>query len=239
MKSMDENNNEYQTLSSLLDRFNDDLRGVMSLIEAGIVKSYPTPVVNVDYFISAILNLKDCNAYKLLNANMSTYNFTQIATAYETQIAQRALSVVKPGRELRVDGKFLQYIDSAENIKNEIGDTGLIGSEHVLLAILNDGDPSNKSKIVFNRVGITFNFILDKISEQRRNAMYNAPNEIPVEMKGDDGETYNGKLIPIEGGYEIMVPVNAQNPDELNRKLEQVRKQSEQMFEKMKNQKNN
>ena len=215
------------TISEASRVFNDDMKNVMSFIQDEIAKVYPKPVLSIEYFVLAILNIRDCSAFKLLGPNLSSYNTTQIATAYESTIAERALSIMKPGRELKLDDSFVKYINDAMNFA---GPNKNIGSDHMLLALLNDDDPKNLVRSVFNKVGITFNLIMDKMSDG-----FDPDNTIIIPGDIEKFNMPNGQIIPFEGGYKIMLPVNKNGEIDGNRYMQTLGQMFQSQGQKQKN----
>lgn len=169
--------------------FSDELNGVMSFIENELAKAYPTPVISLDYFVTAVMLTRDCTVNNVLQSLMSLYMMKNIAEAYEAQISNNAISVMKPGRGIRLDDEFNKMIEKAkeeamsiefakdqnkpaetassmmndnEALQKKLAET-TIGSEHIFLAIMNNQDDNNKIRIVFNKAGVNYTMFLDKL----------------------------------------------------------------------------
>ena len=221
---MDNENRGLYSLDSVSELISDDLKSVFQFIEQQIIKVYPTTIIKVEHAVLSMMNQRECNIFKILTMNLSSFNFSQIATAYESQIAQSPMMIVKPGREPKLDGRLFKYVNDAVGIANEFFREEKANSEHLLLAMLNDSSPSNKEKVVFSRVGMTFNFVLDAINKQR-----NGGNSLPVQFVDN-----SMKIIPMDDGtgYEVIVPFNADGGEDISKKIDEIRKQSKMAIEK-------
>lgn len=192
--------------------FSNELKKVLSFIEDTLVKDFPTPIITADYFIFAILDQKDSFAYNRLDENLTGVSLDAIHDSFYKHLQMRALTAMRPGREVKYDAYLNERFDKADDIRKSLN-AEKITSEHVLLSILGDG--KNKITDIFRVVGLTYTILYEKVNDAQNgngNKDYNKqgkkvdeekskdPKETKYIQKFDPGmQIPNGTIINISG----------------------------------------
>jgi len=145
------------------ENYTNELNRLLGFMENTLGKEMPTPVLTLEYFILAILDQKDSTVYKIINDCCSNMAKNRIYTTYRQILQGRALSAIKPNREIKYDSKLTETLAGA-NTEREMLGAEKLGSEHVLLHILADDAPDNSIRKVFNGAGLSYPVLLEKIS---------------------------------------------------------------------------
>ena len=145
------------------ENYTNELNRLLGFMENTLGKEMPTPVLTLEYFILAILDQKDSTVYKIIDDCCSSMAKNRIYTTYRQILQGRALSAIKPNREIRYDAKLTETL-AASNTEREMLGAEKLGSEHVLLHILADDAPDNSIRKVFNGAGLSYPILLEKIS---------------------------------------------------------------------------
>lgn len=145
------------------ENYTNELNRLLGFMENTLGKEMPTPVLTLEYFILAILDQKDSNIYRIIDDCCSNMAKNRIYTTYRQILQGRALSAIKPNREIKYDAKLTETLAQA-NTEREMLGAEKLGSEHVLLHILADDSPDNSIRKVFNGAGLSYPILLEKIS---------------------------------------------------------------------------
>lgn len=145
------------------ENYTNELNRLLGFMENTLGREMPTPVLTLEYFILAILDQKDSNIYRIIDDCCSNMAKNRIYTTYRQILQGRALSAIKPNREIKYDTKLAETLSGANTEKEMLGAEKL-GSEHVLLHILADDSPDNSIRKVFNGAGLSYPVLLEKIS---------------------------------------------------------------------------
>lgn len=145
------------------ENYTNELNRLLGFMENTLGKEMPTPVLTLEYFILAILDQKDSNIYRIIDDCCSNMAKNRIYTTYRQILQGRALSAIKPNREIKYDAKLVETLAGANTEKDLLGAEKL-GSEHVLLHILADDSKDNSIRKVFNGAGLSYPVLLEKIS---------------------------------------------------------------------------
>ena len=145
------------------ENYTNELNRLLGFMENTLGREMPTPVLTLEYFILAIFDQKDSTIYKIIDDCCSNMAKNRIYTTYRQILQGRALSAIKPNREIKYDTKLTEALSGAETEKQMLGAEKL-GSEHVLLHILADDSPDNSIRKVFNGAGLSYPVLLEKIS---------------------------------------------------------------------------
>lgn len=192
---MEENKKEIQ--------MSEELVGLLDFIKNDLSKELPTLTIDMNYFLLGALSQKENDLYLRLNSCMTTIAMQNMYNAWYQFVSSKAISAVKPSRVPTVDTKMTEILLSAEKEAADIGSEE-ITSEHVFLAILADIDDGNKIRKVFNKAGITYGTIKNKIRDGR-----------PL----DDTEI--GTIQTPSGPASVRM-IKARNPEEAERIIKKI-----------------
>lgn len=166
-----------------------ELAGVLTWMEDQLAVDYPTAKLNLNYFMLAILEVEECLAHKRISSCISSMSMSSIRNSYTQLISTKALTIIKPGREMKIDDKLMNAIlggkKQAELLNPNVPNGGEVTSEHVLLEILYDESENNKIKAVFETVGLTASMLLNKMLEDKMDKLAS------MNISHDDVDNYD------------------------------------------------
>ena len=196
------------------ENYTNELNRLLGFMENTLGKEMPTPVLTLDYFILAILDQKDSTVYKIIDDCCSNMAKNRIYTTYRQILQGRALSAIKPNREIRYDSKLTETLAEA-NTEREMLGAEKLGSEHVLLHILADDSPDNSIRKVFNGAGLSYPILLEKISsgtKQTPKTGTTQPGNITagVDLAAGKDQTSNIRIVNTPAG-PVVIKSNAFN----------------------------
>lgn len=197
------------------ENYTNELNRLLGFMENTLGKEMPTPVLTLDYFILAILDQKDSTVYKIIDDCCSNMAKNRIYTTYRQILQGRALSAIKPNREIKYDTKLTEALSGADKEREMLGAEKL-GSEHVLLHILADDSPDNSIRKVFNGAGLSYPILLEKIS--RGTGLKNNANNKKGDLSaGIDPAKLGGdgtiKIINTPNGPVVLKTATFNGPD--------------------------
>lgn len=204
-------NNEMENSGALL--MSDELASLLDFMENTLAKELPTLTIDLDYFILSIFTQKQSNIYRRLDDHLVTSAMEAIFNSFYQVVSSKALTAIKTNRKVIIDNS-LQHVLFKANEEAKALNSNEITSEHVFLAILNDTDENNKIRRVFNKAGLTYGILKNKIQSETLNETLNGTvNEI-VQNFGTDS---NGK-------NKIKVRVVTNIPDDNEEAKEMLKK---------------
>ena len=142
--------------------YSSELYNVITYIRDTLSKELPTLTIDLNYFILGILAQKDNRLYKRLDEILMGSVLDAIYTSFYQAVSTKALTAVKNGRIPSFDKMVEDILVDAENQAKEIGDSE-VSTEHVFLSILENDSQKNKVRTVFNKAGITYGIIKNKM----------------------------------------------------------------------------
>lgn len=139
------------------NRFTLELVGLMdylrdhTLVENRLLSASPESLV------VAIMNYSDTKIYRLLDRSLTYQVIGTINETFSDVLSMKSLSAVKPGRKAGMGPEVLEIVNSIIT-----SDKDKLSSLDLFLALLQKNE---KIKKVFDKVGITEDLIVSKISE--------------------------------------------------------------------------
>ena len=193
------------------ENYTNELNRLLGFMENTLGREMPTPVLTLEYFILAILDQKDSTVYKIIDDCCSNMAKSRIYTTYRQILQGRALSAIKPNREIKYDAKLTETL-AAANTEREMLGAEKLGSEHVLLHILADDSQDNSIRKVFNGAGLSYPILLEKISSGNigtnkiKQPKPDQTNNPTVSVDTGDGPDSNGaiKIINTPNGPVVI-----------------------------------
>jgi len=197
------------------EKYSNELNRLLTFMEEKLIEEMPTAVFNLDYFILAILNQKDSFIYRRLDDNLTQMTLDTLFNAYYQLVDQKKLTAIRPNREIAYDSKFQKALSDAEKQRDILHDDK-ITSEHVFLALLSDDAEDDKSKKIFNKAGIEYNILLEKITDNKNEEMSEEPQE-PQHLnlppgatvmhfnvpEGEDPQAYINNILQNQMGFNV------------------------------------
>ena len=145
-----------------------ELQEVLSYMVDILVNEFPTEVFTPEYLIVSILDTKKCHANLLLDNYLMSNNMDELREIYTSVLRQNDKPIISKEKkdDIEFDFELNKIMESAEEEAAKTN-SSQIGTEHVLLSILN---PKNNIKIqeVFKTVGLCYEFIFEKCKENKK-----------------------------------------------------------------------
>lgn len=127
-----------------------ELKEIFTYIKEDLANEYPSSILTTEYFILAILEKKDCTAYKILSRIMLSESLNVIETWHRQFLSDNA-SPIK-SNNISLDGVFDKFIKISEDIAKET-ESEAISSGHLLCAIFKDQNNISES---FKMVSVNY-----------------------------------------------------------------------------------
>ena len=160
--------------------YSNDLKKILSYMVDILSKEFPTEVFSVEYLIVSILDNSKSHAYTLLDNCLMTSNLEELKNIYVNwlKLNRSDKNLVVKQDNVDFNEELDRILTNAEKERENLKSI-LVGSEHVLLSMLNPDNKCEKIQEVFKNMGITYNFIIDKCSESsNKEKTNNAPKKI-------------------------------------------------------------
>lgn len=197
-------NKKEEKLNEQKLQMSEELISLLDFIKLDLSKDIPTLSIDTNYFLLGALSHKDNDLFMRLDSCMTSLTMQSMYNTWYQVLSTKAISAVKPNRVPSFDSKMTEMLVNAEKEATNLGSPE-ITSEHVFLAILSDIDDSNKIRKVFNKAGITYGILKNKIKEGR-------PMEIQEVGK-----------IELPGGQSAEIRmIKAKDPEEAKRILKKI-----------------
>ena len=158
------------TLTHIED-YSAELEKLFEFIENVMEEEIPTPTISLDYFFLSILTQQQSFAYDRLESCISSSVLGILKDTYTKYMSGKALSAIKPGREINPDKSLTEAINGGWEIKEEFKADKLC-SDHILLYILSDKSGDNRIKGNLNSAGVSYSMIEDKIKNESLDAVF-------------------------------------------------------------------
>ncbi len=145
-----------------------ELQEVLSYMIDILVNEFPTELFTPEYLIVSILDNKKCHANMFLDNYLMSNNMDELREIYTSVLTNNNTPILSSVKKEKVEFDFeLNKIMERAEIEAEKLDTNIVGTEHILLSILN---PDNEIKIqeVFRTVGIDYDLIFDKCKDNKK-----------------------------------------------------------------------
>lgn len=143
------------------EKFSNEFKEFIEFIENVLNRELPSPLTTIEYFVLGILDKKDSYANKLLSIHLTSLAMNTIRDTYFDILNKKALTAIKPNREVKFDATAGLLLNAAEQEMKKCKDEK-ITTIHLLLALLENYLPNNSIKKVFNKAGVDYNLIFSK-----------------------------------------------------------------------------
>ena len=177
--------------------YSHELDDVLNYMVDILVNEFPTDIFTPEYLMVSIFDINNCHANMILDNCLMSNNMEELKEIYMSVLKDHSKPLIGETDRTKVqfDFELNKILETAKEEKNKTN-AKVVGTEHVLLAILN---PKNNIKIreVFNTVGIEYNFILDKCMEEPSKS----PALKPIKAKGlinNNGGALKPAIFPLK-----------------------------------------
>ena len=149
--------------------YSNELKKILSYMIDMLSNEFPTDVFTVEYLITSMLDNSKSHAYTLLDNCLMTQNLNELKKIYVNWLKENKKDIViqKDKKEVRFNEELDTILNNAEKERDNLKSI-LVGSEHVLLSMLNPENNCTKIQEVFKNMGVTYNFIIDKCAEKAK-----------------------------------------------------------------------
>ena len=197
MAEISNNSKTTEDINNLKPQMSSELISVLDFAHNNLSAELPTLSIGREYFILAVLAHKRNLLFSYLDEQLMSTSMDVIYNTFYQVISSRALSAVRPNRQCVMSNELVHTLFEAEKIASKLEDVE-VNTMHVFLAILNDESDSNKIRKVFNKAGITYNTLCNRMKLKIDNTLLNdnTPNNMDDYLPNND--TNNGKKPRIE-----------------------------------------
>lgn len=148
--------------------FSSELESVLSFMSNDYSKELPTLLMGTDFFLLSVLTHKANALFQFFDQFLTSSSIESITNALYQVVSSKALSAIKINRKSNVDNILKKYImdgiDEAIKAKSEE-----VTTLHVFLAILKDDSDTNKIRKLFNKAGLTYTILVNKLNNFKPN----------------------------------------------------------------------
>lgn len=185
----------------------EELGNVLSYMTDILYKEFNTHAISPEYLIAALLESKKSHAYLMLDSFLMSNNIEDLKNIYIEFLRKNAnKNVFRFSKNIPFNQELTKILSDGEKEKN-ILNAPLMGSEHVLLAMLNPENGNNSIIDAFKSIGIDYNIIFSKCSNQVKNnkeaRKFQKPNLI-IPLKSE----VNPKAITTKTNYIEQYAIN-------------------------------
>lgn len=136
-----------------------ELNEVISYVNDVLVNEFPKNQITSEYLIMSILDHKNCHANMILDNCMTSNNLEELKKVY-TDVLEKHIEPQMFVKERTFDESWNRLVSLAEDESSRMLSEET-GTEHVLLAVLNEAN-NFREKEIFERFGLEYSFIFGK-----------------------------------------------------------------------------
>lgn len=145
-----------------------ELNEVLNYMTSTLYNEFPTDTFTLEYLILSILDNKNCHANMILDNCMMSDNIDELRKVYVSVLNEHTNPQLKSiPMNVRFNDDLTRSLDCAKNEAMAIN-SSLIGTEHILLAILNKNNGFNEVN-VFEKFRLEYDFIFNKCNINKTN----------------------------------------------------------------------
>lgn len=132
---------------------------VMNYMTSTLYNEFPTDVLTLEYLILAILDNRNCHANMILDNCLMSENIEELRKIY-VSVLDKHMKLQLKGDKLVFNDDLIKAMDCAKTEAERLNSSP-IGTEHILLAILNKENNFSETE-VFEKFRLEYNFIFNK-----------------------------------------------------------------------------
>ena len=138
-----------------------ELNEVMNYMTNTLYNEFPSDVLTIEYLILSILDSKNCHANMILDNCLMSDNIEELRRIYVSALDRHSKPQLKSiPMMIRFNDDLLKALECSR-IESEKLNSKLVGTEHILLAILNKENNFNETNI-FEKFRLEYDFIFKK-----------------------------------------------------------------------------
>ena len=142
-----------------------EMNEVLSYMTDTLVNEFPTDVVTPEYLILSMLDVRNCHANLILDNCLMSNNIEELRKVYVSAIEAHMRPQLK-GKDIIMGDEIIRLLNCAK-AESEKMNNPEVGTEHVLLAVLNKNNGFKNSE-VFSKFRLEYEFIYEKCSYSPR-----------------------------------------------------------------------
>lgn len=199
-------NKEKQTIL-INDDYTYEIVEVVDYMIGVLYDEFPTDKMTLEYLILAILDTRDCHANMILDSCLMSNNLEELRKIYADVLGRHIKPSLKKESPVFNDD-MERILELGVTEANKLKSTK-IGTEHLLLAILNEENNFNERK-VFDKFNLSYQFIFDKC-----NVSPNEENETPKmnKIKGKIVKQNKNDNIPLKSSINTKTMTTSSSKD--------------------------
>lgn len=157
-------------MDQIEQKFSSELQNLFSYIVDVLTMEYPSKKVSIEYMIVAILDNKRSHAYALLNSCLMSSSIAELRNIYGEKLKNNSAPQFYKHQEdeLKFDEETEKIFQLARQEFDDMNSL-YVGSEHILLALLNPNNENQNIVEIFKNVGVDYAFIKNKCGDKNKN----------------------------------------------------------------------
>ena len=137
-----------------------ELNDVLEYMSNTLPGMFPTDILTPEYLILSILDIRNCHANLILDNCLMSNNLEELKKVYESAIETHVNPQVSLVGEIKFSDELVRLLECAKKERDKLKNVE-IGTEHVLLAVLNK-EYGFKNSEVFEKFRLEYEFIQNK-----------------------------------------------------------------------------
>ena len=183
--------------------FTDELKIVLDFIEKTLTYEHPVLAINENYFLLAIFQKRDCLAYQIIDALLSSTAFNLIHDAYFRIVTKGQLSAIKPNRKIPFDDKFKELIDEGIEEMKKMQDERL-STIHIVMALINPEREHNSVQKIMKGAGLNYQLLSGRLASLKDENGTPIPEQTIIEEKETKSKNPKPYSISIERPFDLQ-----------------------------------
>lgn len=151
-----------------------EMNEVLSYMTDTLINEFPTDIITPEYLILSMLDVRNCHANLILDNCLMSNNIEELRKVYVSAIEAHMRPQVKKNDV--VFGDEIMRLLNAAKAEAEKMQNPEVGTEHVLLAVLNKAN-GFKNAEVFDKFRLEYEFIYEKCSYTPRTDQNTQPKK--------------------------------------------------------------
>ena len=140
-----------------INRCTSELKDVIRYVQEVLFNEFPSKDISLEYIVTAMFDNKRCHANMVLNNCLTSSNLDEIGNIFISYLQTHS----NEGAIQNITPIFTQDVERIfDYAAKELDDNQLIGSEHILLAMLKEENKCTKIIEIFKNIGIDYTFLL-------------------------------------------------------------------------------
>lgn len=162
------------------ENYSKELQNVISYMIDILPNEFATDIFTIECLTMSILDNKNSHANMILDNCLMSNDMEKLREIHMDFLTKRAKGVLNPkkGNDIAF-GEDVELVLARAEAEKEATGADKIGTEHVLLAMLNPKYGDTPIKMAFNLMGIEYNFIFNKCKDTANDSPRNRARKVP------------------------------------------------------------